>query len=93
MSPSVPASAARTDCRHARPLPPLLLLLLPQMLLLRLLQLLLPASGIRGGSAGNLHRGASRDAADQCQEDLSRVLGGSQQRRYIMAIQLMCVQH
>lgn len=69
MSPSVPASAARTDCRHPRPLPlvllsPLLLLLLPQMLLLLLLQLLPPASGIRRGSAGNLRRGTSRGRAE-----------------------------
>lgn len=53
MSPSVPASAARTDCRNPRPLL-LLLPLLPHALMPLLLQLLLPHSGMRGGSAGNL---------------------------------------
>lgn len=55
MSPSVPASAARTDCRNLRPL--LLLPLLLQTLLLLPLQLLLqllPPNGTLGGSAGNL---------------------------------------
>jgi hypothetical protein len=71
MSPSVPASAARTDCRNPRPLLLLLLPLLPHALLPLLLQLLLPHSGMRGGSAGNLGDGKSH-AAVTCQHELRK---------------------